>query len=63
MSMYSMWYNAVAGGQVAGFPVPNVAPLDEQEFTSWIDLVRSLAEQFEDITGTKAKLIGMQDVW
>lgn len=63
MTTYSMWYDAGSRGQVAGFPVPDVDPLDEDEFGSWIDLVRSLAEQFEDITGTKAKLIGMQDVW
>lgn len=61
MESYSLWYDSDASGQVWGFPVEDVDILSK-EFDDWVSMVKRKAKQFEDITGVKAQLIGMQNI-
>ena len=61
MTSYSFWYDADESGQVWGFPVKDVDILSD-EFDNWVSMVKLKAQEFEKITGVKAKLIGMQDI-
>lgn len=62
MSVYSLWYDADTSGQVWGFTVGDVTVLSD-EFDDWLSIVKRKAEEFEEITGTKAQLIGMQNIY
>jgi|TARA_A100001391_G_scaffold33224_2_gene17981 hypothetical protein len=62
MDCYSLWYDADEAGQVWGFTVKDVVVLSD-EFDDWVSMVKRKAEEFEEITGTKAQLIGMQNIW
>lgn len=62
MEIYSFYYDADARSQVVGFTVADVEPLSEN-FDKWVSEVRTMAQDFEDMTGVKASLIGMQNVW
>ena len=59
---YSLWYDAGNDGQVWGFPIRDVV-VDSKDFDLWLDEVRQKATEFEEITGVKAELIGMQDIY
>ena len=61
MTSYSLWYDSDTDGQVWGFPVSDVDILSD-EFDDWVSMVKRKAQEFEKITGVKAKLIGMQDI-
>ena len=62
MESYSLWYDADESGQVWGYPVSDVNILSE-EFDDWVSMVKRKAQEFEKITGVKAKLIGMQNIY
>ena len=62
LSCYSKWYDAGSEGQVLGFTVDDVDPLSP-EFESWVKDVKDKAHKFYQLTGIKAELIGMQNVW
>lgn len=62
MTSYSFWYDADESGQVWGYPVSDVNILSE-EFDDWVGVVKRKAQKFEEITGVKVKLIGMQDIY
>lgn len=62
MSCYSLWYDADESGQVWGFTVDDVTVLSD-EFDDWVSMVKLKAEEFEEITGVKARLIGMQNIY
>jgi hypothetical protein len=47
--------------RVFGYAVPDI-PVDEID-GEWLDDVKKKAAKFEEITGIKAELIGMQDIW
>jgi hypothetical protein len=56
------WYDAAIKDCVVGYKQPNVI-FDEEPMNDWLLKVFEDAVLFEATTGTKAKLIGMQDVW
>lgn len=62
MTSYSLWYDSDTDGQVWGFPVRDINILSD-EFEGWVSMVKLKAQEFEKITGAKAKLIGMQNIY
>lgn len=62
METYSLYYDADTSEQIVGYPVKDVDPLSE-EFDSWSKDVIKKAEKFYEMTGIKAELISMQNVW
>lgn len=62
LEAYSLWYDADTDGQVWGFAVKDVTILSD-EFDDWVNMVKRKAQEFEEITGEKAMLIGMQDIY
>jgi len=61
MERYSPWFDADEEECWVGFSIPDVPVSLMNE--KWITKVHGLGEKFEEITGTPASLIGMQDVW
>lgn len=61
MSSYSPYYDAPEDEHFYGYPVNDLAVSDMTE--EWLESIRTLADKFEKITGCKAELIGMQDIW
>ena len=62
MCTYSFHYDACSGSQILGYAVNDIDPLHE-DFDIWLKDVKRKAEEFYRLTGVKAKLIGMQNVW
>lgn len=62
MECYCKWYDAGTSGQVWGFPISNVE-LNSEDFQDWLKELNVKAKEFEKITGEKAKLIGMQNIY
>ena len=62
LDSYSLWYDAGTDGQVWGFTVKDVTILSD-EFDNWVNMVKRKAKEFEEITGEKAMLIGMQNIY
>lgn len=62
MCTYSYHYDASEDSQVVGYTIRDVDPLSE-EFPKWVEEVKEYAEKFYKLTGVKAELIGMQDIW
>lgn len=62
LDSYSLWYDAATEGQVWGFTVKDVTVLSD-EFDDWVNMVKRKAQEFEEITGEKAMLIGMQNIY
>ncbi len=54
-------YDASPSRCYYGFTVPDI-PVDEIT-SDWVSQIKKLAQEFERITGVKARLIGTQDVW
>ena len=61
MDTISPWYDSGPDNWVIGFRIKDVpvSKIDEK----WLEDIRTKASKFEKLTGTKARLIGMQDVW
>ncbi|AUR92267.1 hypothetical protein NVP1170O_154 [Vibrio phage 1.170.O._10N.261.52.C3] len=62
MDLYSPWYDAESDNCTIGYSLPRVDPLSE-DFPTWVESVKHKARLFKELTGTDAKIIGMQDVW
>lgn len=62
MTIFSESFDCDFDEKVMGFPVRDIDPLS-QEFHKWQLDVKVNAENFFELTGVKAKLIGMQDVY
>lgn len=62
MVTHSYYYDAGSDSQILGFTVNDVDPLSP-EFDTWIKDVKDKAHKFYRLTGIKAELIGMQNVW
>ena len=62
MRTYSFYYDACSGSQILGYTLNDIDPLHE-DFNTWLKDVKCKAEEFYRLTGVKAKLIGMQNVW
>ena len=61
MDTMSPWYDASPEYCVFGFTVEDVSV--DAMVGEWLSDVKSKAERFEKITGTKARLIGIQNIW
>ena len=61
MDSYAEHYDADEDYKVYGFPVKDVA-VDDM-CGEWIEDVKKKADTFFKLTGVKARLIGMQNVW
>jgi len=61
MDCMSDHYDADDDGRFYGFKVEDI-DVDKIE-SDWLVKVKQLAARFEELTGTKARLIGTQDVW
>jgi hypothetical protein len=57
----SEYYDADIDQQYIGFCVDDIAVEDIEK--GWLVNVKNKAKEFEALTGTKAKLIGTQDIW
>lgn len=62
METYSFHYDADSGSQILGYTVKDIDPLSE-DWSVWVKDVVEYAEEFYELTGVKAELIGMQNVW
>lgn len=62
MCTYSLHCDACSDYQVVGYTVRDVDPLSE-EFDQWLSEVKGYAEKFYKLTGVKAELVGMQNIW
>ena len=62
MRTYSFHYDACSDSQILGYTVNDIDPLHE-DFDIWLKDVKCKAEEFHRLTGLKAELIGMQNVW
>lgn len=60
MDSFSPWYDAGSDECYFGFKVDDVLVKDIDNF---VITIKELAKKFEELTGTQAKLIGMQNVW
>jgi len=58
----SPWYDADVSNCTVGFKVADVVVASEG-FEEWLQDIKKKAEQFEKLSGTKARLIGMQNIW
>jgi len=61
LSHMSPWYDSGPENWTIGFSVNNV-PVDKMD-VKWLEDIKLKAEKFEKLTGTKARLIGMQNVY
>lgn len=61
MITMSLYYDADEQDQYIGFEIDDilVSKIDD----AWISMLKTLAEKFETITGTPAKLVGTQNIW
>ena len=60
LERFSPWYDAEVEYCVVGFSVSDVSV---DEITGeWLSIVQRKARKFYELTGVKAKLIGMQDI-
>ncbi|AGH31968.1 hypothetical protein VPIG_00111 [Vibrio phage PWH3a-P1] len=62
LETYSYHYDASSDNQILGFTVSDVDPLSP-EFSDWVEDTKDKAHKFYQLTGIKAELIGMQDVY
>ena len=63
MSLYSPWFDADSNDCYIGYTISNKIEIFSDDFNKLILDVKSKAEDFENLTGAKARLIGMQDVY
>ena len=62
MDYLSPYYDSDREDWTVGYRQPDVMIVDDT-IVGWLVKVSEDADRFEEITGTKAKLIGMQHVW
>ena len=60
LDRFSPYFDADIEDNYVGYGVPDVKV---SEIDKWVVKVKEKAKKFEDETGCKASLIGMQDVW
>lgn len=63
MEYMSYRYDSDPEERVLGYMIDNVDPLDKKAFTKWCLSIQRKARRFYKLTGIKAELIGMQDVY
>lgn len=61
MEHMSPYYDCEREYWIIGFGIEDVLVEDMDQ--KWLDNIKSQAEKFEKLTGVKAKLIGMQNVF
>ena len=61
MKYMSPYYDSTQEEWIIGFKIEDVLVEDMDQ--KWLDNIKSQAEKFEKLTGVKAKLIGMQNVF
>ena len=57
----SPWFDCDLDERTIGFKVDNI-PVEEMN-EIWLNGIREKANKFEELTGVKARLIGMQNIW
>jgi hypothetical protein len=61
MDYMSPWYDCGCENWVIGFKISDISADEINE--EWLKSIRNKADKFKKLTGAKAKLIGMQNVW